>query len=68
MLLVTEEGGRLEQIAAAAELGEDDTASCLQRLATLSLVNVGGDLRERRYSLHQLTQTFVAQRSSDNSL
>jgi hypothetical protein len=68
MLLVTEEGGRLEQIAAAAELGEDDTASCLQRLATLSLVSVGGDLRERRYSLHQLTQTFVAQRSSDNSL
>jgi predicted ATPase len=65
MLLVTEEGGRLEQIAAAAELDEDDTASCLQRLATLSLVNVGGDLRERRYSLHQLTQTFVAQRSSD---
>jgi DNA polymerase III delta prime subunit len=68
MLLVTEEGGRLEQIAAAAELDEDDTASCLQRLATLSLVSVGGDLRERRYSLHQLTQTFVARRLSDDSL
>jgi hypothetical protein len=68
MLLVTEEGGRLEQIAAAAELDEDDAANCLQRLASLSLVNVGGDLRERRYSLHQLTQAFVARRSSDNSL
>jgi hypothetical protein len=68
MLLVTEEGGRLEQIAAAAELDKDDTASCLQRLATLSLVSVGGDLRERRYSLHQLTQTFVARRLSDDSL
>jgi DNA polymerase III delta prime subunit len=68
MLLVTEEGGRLEQIAAASELDEDDTAACLHRLATLSLVNVGGSLQERRYSLHQLTQTFVARQSSDDSL
>jgi len=68
MLLVTEEGGRLEQIAAATELSEDDTAACLHRLATLSLVNVGGSLRERRYSLHQLTQTFVARQLSDDSL
>lgn len=68
MLLVTEEGGRLEQIAATTELDEDETAACLHRLATLSLVNVGGGLKERRYSLHQLTQTFLARKSSDNSL
>lgn len=68
MLLVTEEGGRLEQIAAAAELDQDDAATCLQRLATLSLVNVGGDLQERRYSLHQLTHTFLARQSSEDSL
>ncbi len=67
MLLVTGEGGRLEQIAAAAELDPDDAAACLQRLAALSLVNVGGDLMERRYSLHQLTQTFLSQQSSDDS-
>jgi len=66
--LVAEEGGRLEQIAAVAELDEDNTAACLQRLATLSLVNVGGDLKERRYSLHQLTQTFLARQPSDDSL
>ncbi len=65
MLLVTEEGGRLEQIAAAAELDKDDTTTCLHRLANLSLMNVGGTLQERRYSLHQLTQTFVARQSSD---
>jgi len=64
LLLVAEEGGKLEQIAAAAELDQDDTADCLQRLATLSLVSVGGDLKERRYSLHQLTQTFVARHHS----
>ena len=66
MLLVAEEGGRLEQIAAAAELDEEDTAARLQRLAALSLVNVGGDWHERRYSLHQLTQTFLARRSADD--
>jgi hypothetical protein len=63
MLLVAEEGGQLEQIAAAAELDEAGAASCLQHLATLSLVNVGGDLQKRRYSLHQLTMTFLAQQS-----
>jgi DNA polymerase III delta prime subunit len=68
MLLVAEEGGRLEQIAAAAELDEHEAATCLQRLATLSLVNVGGDLKERRYSLHQLTQTFLARQAPDDSL
>jgi hypothetical protein len=67
MLLVIEEGGRLEQIGAAAELDEDDAATCLQRLVALSLVNVGGDLQERRYSLHQLTQTFLAQQSSGDN-
>jgi DNA-binding IclR family transcriptional regulator len=64
MLLVTEDGGRLEQIAAAAELDKSEAADCLQRLATLSLVNVSGDLKERRYSLHQLTQIFLARQSS----
>lgn len=67
LLLVAEEGGRLEQIAAAAELDQDDAVTCLQRLATLSLVNVGGDLKERRYSLHQLTHTFLARQSSEDS-
>jgi hypothetical protein len=65
MLLVTEEGGRLEQIAAAAALDLDAAATCLQRLATLSLVNVGGDLWTRRYSLHQLTHTFLTRRMDD---
>jgi hypothetical protein len=68
MLLAPKGGGRLEQIAAATELDPDDAATCLQRLATLSLVNVGGDLTERRYALHQLTQTFLAQQSREHSL
>jgi hypothetical protein len=67
LLLVTEEGGRLAQIAAAAELDEADAATCLQRLVSLSLVNVGGDLQARHYSLHQLTQTFLARQSSEDN-
>lgn len=63
LLLVIEEGGRLDQIAAASGLDADDAATCLHRLATLSLVNVGGSLHQRRYSLHQLTQAFVARQS-----
>ncbi len=64
MLLVTEDGGRIAQIAAAAELDENVAIACLQRLAVLSLVNVSGNLRERRYSLHQLTHLFVARQSA----
>lgn len=67
MLLVPKDGGRLEHIAAVAELGEDETAACLQRLATLSLVSVGGDLKERRYALHQLTQAFLVGELPDKS-
>jgi hypothetical protein len=68
LLLVSVEGGRLAQVAAAAELDADDAATCLHRLATLSLVDVGGSLQERRYALHQLTHTFVAQQSSDDGM
>jgi hypothetical protein len=63
LTLVAEGGGRLEQIAAAAELDEGRAAACLHRLATLSLVSVGGGLRERQYAIHQLTQAFVARQS-----
>ncbi len=62
MLLVAEEG-RLEQIAAAAELSEDEAAACLHRLTGLSLVGVSGSLHEKRYSLHQLAQAFVVRQS-----
>jgi hypothetical protein len=63
MLLVAEPGGALEQIAAAVELSEDKAAACLQRLAVLSLIQISGSMHERRYSLHQLTQAFVAGQS-----
>ena len=60
-LTLAADGGQLPQIAAAAELDEGGVISCLHRLALLSMVQVSGGLYERRYSLHQLTQAFVAQ-------
>lgn len=62
MVLVVD-AGRLEQIAAASELSEDEAAACLHRLTGLSLVSVSGGLYEKRYSLHQLTQAFVVRHS-----
>ena len=63
LLLVADEGGRLEQVAVAAEMSAGAAAGCLHRLAALSLVTVGGSLHERRYCLHQLTRAFVARQS-----
>lgn len=31
----------------------------LERLAVLSLVNVAGDLWQKRYNIHRLTETFI---------
>lgn len=67
MLLVPDSGGHLEQIAAASELDIGETASCLQRLATLSLIQVNGGLTERCYALHPLAHTFVAQQLAAES-
>lgn len=62
MLLIADEG-RLEQIAAAAGVSEDDAAAYLHRLTGFSLVNVSGTLHEKRYSIHQLAQAFIARQS-----
>lgn len=63
MLLTPDCGGQIEQISAAAGLDMGETASCLHRLATLSLVNISGGLNERRYVLHHLTRTFFMHQS-----
>lgn len=63
MLLTPDNGGQIEQISTAAGLDIGETASCLHRLATLSLVNVIGGLNDRRYALHYLTRAFVAHQS-----
>ncbi|MBI1881215.1 MAG: helix-turn-helix domain-containing protein, partial [Chloroflexi bacterium] len=53
------QGGTLAQVAALSELGPAGLAQALERLATLSLLEVSGDLEQPRYHIHRLTETFL---------
>jgi hypothetical protein len=53
------EGADLATIEQAGDLRGTRLIEALERLVNLSLVNVSGDLRARRYSIHRLTETFV---------
>jgi tetratricopeptide (TPR) repeat protein len=60
MLLVSKAGACLEQIAAITNMDEGETGDCLLHLTKHLLVNINGTLKERWYSLHSLTQIFLA--------
>jgi hypothetical protein len=51
--------GSLPHLLALSQLELVELYQALQQLATLSLVQVEGDLNERRYSIHRLTETFL---------
>jgi hypothetical protein len=51
--------GPLDQLRALNQLELDELTQALQQLAALSLVQVGGDLEVRRYTIHRLTETFL---------
>ncbi|MEM7116507.1 MAG: tetratricopeptide repeat protein [Chloroflexota bacterium] len=51
--------GTYAQLTLASELEPLDLQKALTHLRTLSLVEVGGELREPRYRLHRLTETFL---------
>jgi transcriptional regulator with XRE-family HTH domain len=53
------QGGPLDQLLALSELEIDVLNQALEHLAVLSLVEVSGDLEERQYRLHPLTETFL---------
>lgn len=59
MPLVADPGTTLAHLAGMTGLPYDELDRALERLVRLSLVNVGGDLQERRYSIHRLTETFL---------
>lgn len=52
-------GGDLTYIAAISELHTDELQPALEQLVTLSLVVVYGNLENRRYNIHRLTETFL---------
>ncbi|MFQ5614318.1 MAG: NB-ARC domain-containing protein [Anaerolineae bacterium] len=51
--------GSLDQLQVLSQLEIDDLSRTLEQLATLSLVQVSGDLEARRYTIHRLTETFL---------
>lgn len=53
------QNGTIAQLIAVSELEPDDLAQALEQLVSFSLVDVGGDLEERRYRIHRLTETFL---------
>lgn len=59
MPLFAGDGADLAAISRVSELAHDPLMQALEYLVKLSLVNVGGDLHHRRYSLHRLTETFL---------
>ena len=51
--------GTLNQLLSLSRLESAELHTALQQLITLSLVQVEGNLEQRRYSIHRLTETFL---------
>jgi len=49
----------LDQLRVLSNLDLEQLIQALEQLTMLSLVQVGGELDERRYSIHRLTETFL---------
>ncbi len=59
MVLVSREGAKLDYLGAMSGLGERPLQSAVTELRYRSLLEVGGDIHTRRYSIHPLTRSFL---------
>lgn len=60
LLMPLAQNGTASQLAAAAgNLAEAQLADALEHLTAVSLLEVSGDLAQRRYRIHRLTETFL---------
>ncbi len=59
MPLVAENGALPQQMQAMSGLAEEVLWPAITELFSRSLLEVRGDMRERRYSIHRLTETFL---------
>jgi len=59
LLMPLAQEGDFDQLKAVSKLAVPDLNDALERLVTLSLVEVGGELTDRRYRIHRLTETFL---------
>ena len=53
------QGGTFTQLKTVSELTTSDLHQALEQLVKFSLVEVRGDIEQRRYSIHRLTETFL---------
>lgn len=61
MPLVPPDGGDLDLLATISQLSPDALRDSLAQLVRRNLVDARGDLRQRLYSIHSLTRTFLHQ-------
>jgi hypothetical protein len=54
-----ESGFTFEHLTDISGLDEKESSAALEELVLLSLVDLGGNLSERRYRLHRLTEVFL---------
>lgn len=54
-----ESGFTFDHLTDISGLSESEASMALEELALLSLVDLGGNLNERRYRLHRLTEVFL---------
>ncbi len=59
MPLVTAAGADLAHLAEISAIKPEQLSQSLENLVKINLVDVRGDLHQRRYSIHNLTRTFL---------
>lgn len=59
MPLVSARGGTIDFLADVSDLDVSAVRAALERLVALNLVDSRGDLHTRRYTIHNLTRTFL---------
>ncbi|MCB0196311.1 MAG: hypothetical protein KDJ65_30445 [Anaerolineae bacterium] len=59
MPLAARPGTTLDHLSTVTRIDETELYPALDLLIRMSLVNVGGTIDERRYSIHRLTETFL---------
>jgi hypothetical protein len=59
MPLIASAGADLAHLAEICEIDPDEMIQSLETLVRLNLVDVRGDLYQRRYTIHNLTRTFL---------
>lgn len=59
MPMVSEQGGTIDHLSDMSELEEWELRDEMKQLVALNLVDVRGDLEEKRYTIHNLTRAFL---------